>query len=145
MYLIIYLYVTEKSTLKWQVTKRLLWCVTENATLICHLKGHDDRGWITEKASLTWTENATLTWNLDGWWITKKATLMCHWKDYDDVSLKMLRWRVADHRTCYYDVNWNGYPNKSLKMLFWRVTENAMMTGDGSLKMLLWRELKRLP
>jgi hypothetical protein len=47
----------------------LLWCVTENATLMWHWKGYND-----------------------GWRVTEKATPTCHWKDtmMGDESLKRL-------------------------------------------------------
>jgi hypothetical protein len=49
----------------------------------------------------------------------------------------MLLWWVTD--------NWKCYSNVLLKRLWWRVTEKAMMTGDRSLKRLLWHELKWIP
>jgi hypothetical protein len=90
--------------LSWHERRMLLWLVSKNATLTCHWKGYSDlslkrlllhdttkatmmddgslkrlRWWISEKAKVTWTEKATLTF-------TKKATMT------SDGSLRRLPW-----------------------------------------------------
>jgi hypothetical protein len=74
-------WITEK--VRWRVLKRLLWCVTEKATM-------------TGDRSLKWLWWRTLKRLL--WHVTEKATITgdgslkslddVHWKDYSDVSLK---------------------------------------------------------
>jgi hypothetical protein len=130
-------------SLMWDVPEKATMTLTGKTTQTCHWKGYDDMWHITKKLWLrvayhwkgyndvNWIEYSDVSLKMLWWRMT------CHWKDYSNMSLKRLPWREL--KSLHVTYHLKSYDDG------WHITENAIMTGDISLKRLTWLKIKIPP